>query len=51
MKTIPTALFLKTIKALQKKYPSIMADLAEFRESLLNDPQQGDSLGKNCYKV
>lgn len=28
-----------------------MADLAAFRLSLLADPQQGDSLGKNCYKV
>jgi mRNA-degrading endonuclease RelE of RelBE toxin-antitoxin system len=51
MTTRPTALFLKTMKALQKKYPSIMTDLAEFRLSLLDDPQQGESLGKSCYKV
>ena len=51
MITRPTALFLKKVKALQKKYPSIMSDLAEFRESLLDDPQQGDALGKGCYKV
>ncbi len=28
-----------------------MSDLAEFRLSLLDDPQQGESLGKSCYKV
>ena len=51
MITIPTPFFLKTVKALQKKYPSIMADLAALRLSLLKDPQQGESLGKGCYKV
>ena len=51
MITIPTPFFLKTVKALQKKYPSITGDLAALRLSLLEDPQQGDSLGKNCHKV
>jgi hypothetical protein len=51
MITLPTALFLQNVKALQKKYPSVMADLKTFRASLLEDPQQGESLGKGCYKV
>jgi mRNA-degrading endonuclease RelE of RelBE toxin-antitoxin system len=51
MITIPTALFLRDVKTLQKKYPSIMADLKAFRASLLDDPQQGESIGKSCYKV
>ena len=46
-----TAIFLKDIKALMKKYPSVGADLEALGERLLNDPQQGDSIGKSCYKV
>jgi mRNA-degrading endonuclease RelE of RelBE toxin-antitoxin system len=46
-----TAAFLKSIKALRKKYPSVGTDLEALGESLQNDPQQGESLGKNCYKV
>jgi mRNA-degrading endonuclease RelE of RelBE toxin-antitoxin system len=46
-----TPLFLRHIKALRKKYPSVGADLEKFGQSLLDDPQQGDPLGKNCYKV
>lgn len=51
MITKPTPTFLRHLKALQKKYPSIMTDLVVFRASLLEDPHQGESLGKNCYKV
>ena len=51
MTIIYTAVFLKHIKALAKKYPSIGEDLEAFGESLLDDPQQGESLGKSWYKV
>jgi mRNA-degrading endonuclease RelE of RelBE toxin-antitoxin system len=51
MITKPTRTFLRNLKELQKKYPSIIDDLVKFRIALLEDPQQGDSLGKSCYKV
>ena len=47
----PSPQFLRDIKALSKKYPSVPSDLVRFSESLLSDPQQGESLGKSCYKV
>lgn len=46
-----TPLFLKHAKALAKKYPSLGTDLEKLGERLLEDPQQGESLGKSCYKV
>jgi mRNA-degrading endonuclease RelE of RelBE toxin-antitoxin system len=46
-----TPAFLKDIKALKKKYPSVGTDLEALGESLLSNPQQGESLGKSCYKV
>ncbi len=51
MTILPTPLFLRGIKALRKKYPSVREDLAKLYEELQEDPQQGESLGKNCYKV
>ena len=47
----PTPKFLKDIKALQKKYPTVAKDLETFGEGLQNNPQQGEPLGQNCYKV
>ncbi len=47
----PQPLFLKSIKALQKKYPSLLDDLENFAENLQTEPFQGISLGRNCYKV
>jgi mRNA-degrading endonuclease RelE of RelBE toxin-antitoxin system len=43
--------FSRELKRLAKKYPSIKIDLLELIESLINDPFQGDNLGKDCYKV
>jgi mRNA-degrading endonuclease RelE of RelBE toxin-antitoxin system len=43
--------FDRELKRLSKKYPSIKFDLLELVESLVNDPFQGDNLGKDCYKV
>lgn len=48
---IPAQTFLKAIKALQKKYPSLPDDLEIFAENLQSEPFQGISLGRNCYKV
>ena len=46
-----TDVFTKHLKQLAKKYPSIKNDFSSFLISLENDPLQGISLGKNCYKV
>lgn len=49
IRTIST--FDRELKKLAKKYPSIKTDLLALMEALLNDPFQGDGLGKDCYKV
>jgi mRNA-degrading endonuclease RelE of RelBE toxin-antitoxin system len=46
---VPT--FRKELKRLAKKYHSLKTDLAILFESLEEDPTQGTSLGKNCYKI
>lgn len=51
MNVQPTLHFLKEIKHLSKKYPSIKRDIEILGESLENDPFQGTHLGKNCYKI
>jgi hypothetical protein len=38
-------------KRLAKKFKTLTAELAEFSQSLENDPKQGTSLGNNLYKV
>jgi hypothetical protein len=48
---IASPLFLRGIKTLHKKYPSIPADLEKLKQELQEDPQKGSPLGKNCYKV
>ncbi len=46
-----TNLFEKELKALHKKYPSLIEDLRILNISLLKDPAQGSPLGNNCYKI
>jgi mRNA-degrading endonuclease RelE of RelBE toxin-antitoxin system len=43
--------FLREIKKLSKKYKSMKNDFEIFLDELENNPLQGDSLGKDCYKV
>jgi mRNA-degrading endonuclease RelE of RelBE toxin-antitoxin system len=43
--------FDRELKRLAKKYPSIKSDLSQLINSLEENPVQGDSLGKDCYKV
>jgi mRNA-degrading endonuclease RelE of RelBE toxin-antitoxin system len=43
--------FDRELKKLAKKYPSLIIDLKEFVKSLQNNPTQGVSLGRDCYKV
>jgi mRNA-degrading endonuclease RelE of RelBE toxin-antitoxin system len=48
---ITTPPFEKAAKRLSKKYPLIKKDIKELAGSLKINPIQGDSLGKDCYKV
>ncbi len=47
----PTLLFLSELKALKKKYPSIINDVSAFVRLLKVNPLSGTSLGNNCYKT
>lgn len=46
---LPT--FQKQIKKLAKKHTSLKEDFAELVEKLESNPEQGKSLGRNCYKI
>ena len=46
-----TDLFVKRLKPLLKKYPSLISDLTALNQQLAESPRQGDGLGQNCYKV
>ena len=46
---VPT--FKKELKKLAKKYHSLKTDLAALFETLAINPEQGVSLGNNCYKI
>jgi mRNA-degrading endonuclease RelE of RelBE toxin-antitoxin system len=48
---IPTPLFLKEVKTLSKKYISLTSDLLKLEKQLLETPDMGEPLGKNCYKI
>ena len=43
--------FIRELKKLAKKFPSLKADFAELVESLQQEPAQGTALGNNCYKI
>ena len=43
--------FLKQLKPLAKRYPSIKQDLITLQDDLIENPIQGDLLGTNLYKV
>ena len=34
-----------------KKFPSLKKELISLRDSLINEPTQGQALGNNCYKI
>ena len=46
---VPT--FKKELKKLAKKYHSLKSDLASLFQILEVNPEQGVSLGNNCYKI
>jgi len=43
--------FTKKLKELSKKYPSIKNDFAKLLDLLRKYPQNGTSLGRDCYKI
>jgi len=45
------ASFDKQVKRLSKKHPSLKKDLVQLAEGLMENPEQGESLGKGFYKI
>ena len=43
--------FVKELKRLNKKYPSIKRDLTLLGQQLLDDPKSGTPVGNDCYKI
>lgn len=48
---IPTQDFIKSLKALAKRYRSMKQDILHFTESLENNPYQGDELTPGIRKI
>ena len=48
---ITIAPFDRQLKRLVKKYPSLKSEFIAFATSLMENPEQGTSLGANCYKI
>lgn len=48
---IPTPNFLKELKKLTKKYPSLGSDLQILEDQLMKNPTSGVEIYKNCYKI
>ena len=48
---ISTPLFERKLKRLAKRYSSMREDYRQFLLSLVENPLQGDALGRDCYKV
>lgn len=48
---IATNPFKRKLKKLSKKYKSLKSDLSPIIEELVNIPQKGIPLGKNCFKI
>ena len=47
----PTSIFKKEAKRLVKKYPSLLSEIQQVKEDLLNDPHHGESMGGGFYKI
>lgn len=48
---VTTEDFKRDFKRLFKKYSSIIEDVENLKNELENAPQQGEPLGKDCYKI
>ena len=51
MRIVNTPTFDKELKSLAKRHRSLLADIAQLANNLLNNPHEGESLGRGCYKV
>lgn len=45
------SVFERQVKKLIKKYPSLKLELINLINSLKENPSQGTSIGKNCFKI
>lgn len=50
-KVIPLPPFIKALKKLVKKYPSLKAEYAKLIEQLAQQPGSGTPIGNSCYKI
>jgi len=50
-KIILTDTFQADFKRLNKKYPSLPADVLRLLDKLQKNPESGTSIGMNCYKI
>jgi len=48
---IPLNSFIKELKKLAKKYPSLKKDYADLLDEIEVNPKLGTPIGKNCYKI
>jgi len=46
-----TSVFEKQAKRLMKKYPSLKKELQDLAQTLIENPDSGIPLGRNCYKI
>ena len=46
-----TQSFRRNLKPLVKRFASIVSDLVGLEEELLSNPQTGEALGRDCFKV
>ena len=48
---IPLNSFIKELKKLSKKYPSLKQDYASLLDEIESNPKLGTPIGRNCYKI
>jgi hypothetical protein len=51
MKFVYLPTFVKRLKELSKKYPSIKDDFSALLKELETNPRKGTDLGKDCFKI
>lgn len=47
----PTSRFEKELKRLVKKFPSRKTEYAKLIDEIIENPESGPFIGKNCYKI
>jgi mRNA-degrading endonuclease RelE of RelBE toxin-antitoxin system len=51
MRIEPTTYFLRQLKRLSKKYPSIKSDIRNLSDSLQDNPTQGTPIRRGAFKI